>query len=68
MDAEKCMYCREIIPEGRMVCPNCEYRISKESRIAKVGALLQSRNATEEEVQKAYEWLYSDLDEIIDMC
>ena len=24
MDAERCVYCDAIIPEGRMVCPICE--------------------------------------------
>ena len=62
MDAEKCVCCGEIIPEGRMVCPNCN------GHITKVGSLLQSRDATKEEVEKAYGWLYSNLDETIDMC
>ena len=24
MDAEKCVCCGEVIPEGRQVCPSCE--------------------------------------------
>lgn len=24
MNAERCLYCTAIIPEGRQVCPNCE--------------------------------------------
>ena len=27
MDADRCVMCGEIIPEGRQVCPNCEARI-----------------------------------------
>ena len=51
MNENKCVCCGEIIPEGRQVCLNCEYHI------AKVGAILQSHNATEEEVAKAYKFL-----------
>ena len=48
MDAEKCMYCRAIIPEGRDVCPICEYKLIK------AGSILQSNNATEEEIEGFY--------------
>jgi predicted nucleic acid-binding Zn ribbon protein len=27
--SERCLYCGEIIPEGRMICPSCEERLSK---------------------------------------
>ena len=30
-DADRCVCCGEIIPEGRMVCPQCEYK-TKESK------------------------------------
>ena len=26
-DADRCVCCGEIIPEGRMVCPQCEGRV-----------------------------------------
>ena len=26
--SERCLYCGEIIPEGRMICPSCEERLS----------------------------------------
>lgn len=55
MDAERCIYCREIIPEGRDVCDICEHKIMK------MGRLLQSMNATDEEIQKAYEDLRKEL-------
>ena len=61
MDAERCVCCGAIIPEGRMVCPMCE------QKEIKYGNILQSRNATEEEVQMAYEWLYANIEEVIDM-
>jgi hypothetical protein len=61
MDADRCACCDEIIPEGRQICPGCE------SNVTKVGAIMQSRGATKEEVKKAYEWLYSDIDDLIDM-
>ena len=51
MNEDRCVCCGEVIPEGRQVCLNCE------NRMTKVGAILQSRNATEEEVTKAYNFL-----------
>ena len=30
-DADRCVCCGEIVPEGRMVCPQCEYK-TKESK------------------------------------
>lgn len=30
-DADRCVCCGEIIPEGRMVCPQCEYK-AKENK------------------------------------
>lgn len=27
----KCVFCGEIIPEGRQVCPNCEKRVTESS-------------------------------------
>lgn len=51
MNEERCICCGEIIPEGRQICWSCEYRMTK------VGAILQSRNATEEEVANAYNFL-----------
>lgn len=61
MDANRCVCCGEIIPEGRMTCPQCEYKEIK------TGVILQSNNATEKEVQDAYEWLYANIDDLIDM-
>lgn len=55
MDAEKCIYCHEIIPEGRDVCSICEHKIMK------MGRLLQSMNATDEEIQRAYDTLEKEL-------
>ena len=48
MSEERCIYCNEIIPEGRQVCWSCEQDIMK------VGTILQSYGATAEEVSKAY--------------
>ena len=61
MDADRCVCCGRIIPEGRMICTRCE---KDDTRI---GSILQSNNATEDEVKDAYEWLYSSIDEVIDM-
>ena len=57
MDADRCVCCGEIIPEGRMICQRCERTEMK------YGAILQSQKATEEEVNKAYKWLYTDTEE-----
>lgn len=39
-NAERCVCCGEIIPEGRMVCPNCEVA-SKGKRLIDANALLE---------------------------
>jgi hypothetical protein len=62
MDANICVSCGEIIPEGRLVCWKCE---QKEIRI---GTILQSNNTTAEEVENAYNWLYANIDDMIDIC
>lgn len=51
---ERCICCGDIIPEGKMICWNCE------QKSIKLGSILQSNNATAEEVNDAYEWLYTD--------
>ncbi len=51
MSEDKCIACGRIIPEGRMVCPLCE------NAQTKVGMILQSRNATEDEVKKTYNFI-----------
>ena len=28
MDGEKCLYCGTYVPEGRQVCPQCEYNLT----------------------------------------
>lgn len=32
-NANRCVYCGEIIPEGRQVCPNCEQKIGSNEEI-----------------------------------
>lgn len=54
MDADRCVSCGEIIPEGRMICLKCE---QKEIRL---GMILQTNNATPDEVEDAYDWLYDE--------
>ena len=61
MYTNKCVGCGETIPEGRMICLRCEYAEIK------AGSILQTNNATTKEVEDTYEWLYADLDDIIDM-
>lgn len=55
MSVNTCVSCDRIIPEGRMICPICE------QKEVKYGRILQSLNATEEEVKSAYEWLYANI-------
>ena len=47
MDADRCIGCGEIIPKGRMFCLQCEHRAMK------IGMILQSKNATADEVKDA---------------
>ena len=48
---DKCVICNDVIPEGRMVCPQCE------NKQIKMGMILQSNHATDEEVKKAYNFI-----------
>jgi uncharacterized Zn finger protein (UPF0148 family) len=60
MSIDTCIHCGRVIPEGRIICPICE------QKEVKLGAILQSNNATEEEIEGAYELLYADIDKIND--
>lgn len=51
MNNNRCVVCNEIIPEGRMLCPSCEHQHIK------IGMILQSRQATAEEVEQAYDFI-----------
>ena len=51
MNTNRCVCCGKIIPEGRMVCWSCEHQEMK------IGRALQSLEATDEEVEKAYNFL-----------
>lgn len=51
MNNNRCIICNEIIPEGRMTCPSCEQVEMK------MGLILQSLSATDEEVNKAYDFM-----------
>ena len=33
MENNECVFCKEIIPEGRQVCPNCEMEKSNPDKI-----------------------------------
>lgn len=57
MNEDRCICCGEIIPEGRQVCLNCEYRVGK------IGSILQSQNATKDDVIKAYEFIQKGIKE-----
>ena len=54
MDADRCVSCGEIIPEGRLICWRCE------QKEIKYGTILQTNNATPDEVEDAYGWLYDE--------
>ena len=51
MDSKKCVSCGRSIPKNRTICPRCEKEI-------KYGSILQSQDATAEEVEEVYEWLF----------
>lgn len=57
MDVDRCIVCGEPVPEGRQVCLNCEYRVGK------IGSILQSQNATKDDVIKAYEFIQKGIKE-----
>lgn len=48
MNENTCVFCGAIIPEGRQICWSCEHSSIK------VGSILQSCDATYEEVFDAY--------------
>ena len=48
---DRCVVCDEIIPEGRMICLTCE------RNSIKTGMILQSNQATKEEIEKAYDFM-----------
>ena len=51
MKKNGCVCCSEIVPEGEVVCPLCEYQHIK------IGKILQSRQAITEEVEQAYDFI-----------
>lgn len=51
MSEERCICCGNIIQEGRQICCSCE------RDIVKIGSILQSHNATEDDVIKAHEFI-----------
>ena len=53
MDVDRCIICGEPVPEGRQVCWGCEHHIDK------IGSILQSQNATKDDVIKAYEFIHN---------
>lgn len=55
MNEDRCICCGKIIPEGRQVCLNCEYRVGK------IGSILQSQNATKDDVIRAYEFIHNKI-------
>ena len=55
MGQEYCACCgAPLSAEGTMICWSCEQKETK------LGLILQSQNATKEEVKRAYEELYTD--------
>ena len=53
MRENKCICCGEVIPKGREMCIGCE------RDILYIGMILQSNNATKDEVRKAYDFVYN---------
>ena len=57
MDVDRCIVCGEPVPEGRQICLNCEYHVDK------IGSILQSQNATKDDVIRAYEFIQKGIKE-----
>ena len=51
MNEARCICCDTIIPEGRVICSKCEHVQIK------IGTILQSTQATKEEVGKVYNFM-----------
>jgi predicted nucleic acid-binding Zn ribbon protein len=49
---DRCVCCGEAVPEGRQICGACE------RAVLKIGKILQNQDATKEEVNQAYQFLY----------
>ena len=50
-DAERCLYCGELIPEGRQVCPRCEAELTGDwdGGTLKTGDVMRLLNCEREE-------------------
>ena len=57
MNEERCVICGSLIPEGRQVCWICEHDI------VKIGSILQSYNAAEDDVIKAHKFINKGIKE-----
>ena len=55
MNVNTCASCGVVIPEGRMVCLRCEHTEIK------YGMILQTNNATKEEIEKTYAQLQANI-------
>lgn len=56
-DVDRCVCCGEIVPEGRMVCPQCEFKLQSKPD---VGAVLDiedkiDKNLLDENGEKFYQ-------------
>ena len=51
MNENKCIYCGKVISDKQKVCASCERELMK------LGMIMQSRQATEEEVETAYKMM-----------
>ena len=54
MGKDICKYCGIETPKGKTICPKCEHATMK------IGAILQSNNASEDEVKKAYDFFVEE--------
>lgn len=59
--ADRCLFCGTIIPEGRQICPNCQYR--EEQKKAELGygkksRLLQVMLVVEHAIKRRWDWIF----------
>ena len=48
---DRCIVCGEIIPEGRMICLQCE------RRYIKMGMILQDNQIMNDEIKRAFDFI-----------
>ena len=51
MSEDRCIICNKVISDGKMMCSLCE------DACTRIGMILQSRDATKDEIKKTYNFI-----------